>query len=487
VRSDTELVAAAAGGDAGAFGEIVTRYRSLVCAITYSGTGDFGLSEEVAQETFVSAWKGLAGLREPGKLKAWIAGIARNLVKSAHRARARASAEPLEAAAGSAAPDPSPLAQALANEQQALVWRALAEIPETYREPLVLFYREEQSIERVAEALDLSVDAVKQRLSRGRVMLRDQVASAVESALARTRPGHAFTLAVVAAVLPGAAPPAAAATVAAAAAEGSVAAKGAAAAGLAGAVAGPLLGVAGAYIGARASIENTRSPRERRFMVRFTWIAVALSLAFVAVELAGLLLFPRLFAHLTVQLGLCGVYSAVLVAFILRGNRRQRQIQVEDGTYVDPRTAPVADLSQTTPRVIYASFAGGVFGSLCWMPIMAFIARDYALGLATIAFGLVLYTLSVRAALRRPQAFFRISMAELAAIAVWTVAVVNWRWDAWMVAYRQTWVYEPMSDLPLWAINLLLAGLFLWMFARLFLLDRRHRTAGPLPPPGRRE
>ena len=65
-----------------------------------------------------------------------------------------------------AATTSSPLQSVLEEEELALVWRALERIPETYREPLVLFYREEQSVDRVAEALELSADAVRQRLSR---------------------------------------------------------------------------------------------------------------------------------------------------------------------------------------------------------------------------------------------------------------------------------------------------------------------------------
>ena len=241
-------------------------------------------------------------------------------------------------------------------------------------------------------------------------MLREQVAAVVESALARTRPGKAFTLAVLA-VLPAAAPQAAAAAVAAGAAEASLASKGAAAASMAGAVAGPLLGVAGAYLGAKASIENTRSPRERQFMVRMTWIAVAFCVVFAAVELLGLLFLPRVFANLPAQLAVAGAYTVLLVVFILRSNRRQRQIQIEDGTYVDPRILPRADLADLAPRAIYSSLAGGVFGPLCWIPIMSFIARDYLVALVTIAFGLVVYALSVRAARSAPRQFFRIEMA----------------------------------------------------------------------------
>ena len=79
-----------------------------------------------------------------------------------------------------------------------------AVIPELYRVPLVLFYREDQSIERVAEALKLSEDAVKQRLARGRKLLHKQVLAQVEATLQNTRPGKAFTGAVVAALPPSA-------------------------------------------------------------------------------------------------------------------------------------------------------------------------------------------------------------------------------------------------------------------------------------------
>ena len=85
MRSDTELVQAVAAGDRPAFGEIVTRYQSLVCAIAFSGTGDLARAEEVAQETFLAAHQGLANLRDPARLKAWLAGIARNLAQNARR------------------------------------------------------------------------------------------------------------------------------------------------------------------------------------------------------------------------------------------------------------------------------------------------------------------------------------------------------------------------------------------------------------------
>ena len=60
----------------------------------------------------------------------------------------------------------------IAREEQELLDRTLQSLPESYREPLVLFHREGQSVARVADLLELSTAAVKQRLSRGRQLLK---------------------------------------------------------------------------------------------------------------------------------------------------------------------------------------------------------------------------------------------------------------------------------------------------------------------------
>jgi len=226
-NNDAELVSASISGDRDAFGQIVARYQSLVCSLAYSATGSLSQSEDLAQETFVAAWRQLAGLREPEKLRAWLCGIARNLINNWLRRQGREPshrAESLEEISESHSPEPLPIEQTISNEEQAILWRSLERIPEIYREPLVLFYREHQSIETVAQNLELTEDAVKQRLSRGRKMLHEQVLAFVEGALERTNPGKAFTLGVVAA-LPLLATTAKSATVGTAAAKGSAALK----------------------------------------------------------------------------------------------------------------------------------------------------------------------------------------------------------------------------------------------------------------------
>ena len=75
--NDLDLVARSLAGDRNAFGEIVARYQSLVCSLAYSATGSLSQSEDLAQDTFLAAWKQLAALREPAKLRSWLCGIAR--------------------------------------------------------------------------------------------------------------------------------------------------------------------------------------------------------------------------------------------------------------------------------------------------------------------------------------------------------------------------------------------------------------------------
>jgi RNA polymerase sigma factor (sigma-70 family) len=209
--SDSDLAHAARRGDKRAFVEIVARHQAMVCGIAFGILGDFAASEDAAQEAFLTAWRKFHDLREPERLRAWLAQIARNAALG-HLRRTRGHDE-LDEAAALADDSPTP-DQAAANEEEAaLVRESLAKLPETYRLPLVLFYREGQSVRAVAEALSISEDAVKQRLARGREMLRDRMSGVIETVLTRTGPTAVFTMTIAAAIGALAAPAAIAATV----------------------------------------------------------------------------------------------------------------------------------------------------------------------------------------------------------------------------------------------------------------------------------
>lgn len=201
--NEIELLRACIDGKTKAFEEIVQKYQSFICAITFSATSDVEKSEELAQETFINAWKNLAQLKDLTKFRAWLCSIARSIIRNYFRRERRdviSHAKPIDEMGDISSEGFEPVEATIHKEQQVVIRQALEQIPEKYREPLVLFYRQDQSIKQVAEQLELSVAATETRISRGRKMLKEQVAAMVETTISRTGPSKAFTTAVTASV-----------------------------------------------------------------------------------------------------------------------------------------------------------------------------------------------------------------------------------------------------------------------------------------------
>ncbi len=340
--SDEQLWEKSRGGDRDAFRHIVERYQTLVCSVAYSRCGRLAWSEDLAQEAFVIAWQRLGELRDPGSLRAWLCGIVRNLASNAARREFRRGGPPAPLEDAPELPDAQsdPAAHAISEEEAALLWRSLEQLPETYREPLVLFYRQGQSVMEVAQALDLSDDAVKQRLARGRSMLRNELASVVETALARTRPTAVFTVAVLAAVATMAPPAAKAAMVASAAAApsaGSSAGKTLLAALGKWVFLGPAIGLLVGWFSTRLAASTARTPAERDCVVRFARRTVVfcwlMTIGLIAVLFPAGRLYPA--SPLGITVGVLA-WTVALVGWIMysssRADREILRIRAETGT-----------------------------------------------------------------------------------------------------------------------------------------------------------
>ena len=204
-------LAASLRGDREAFGGLIRQYQNTVYAVVYSITGNLQQSEDLTQETFVAAWLQLRELRDEAKFPAWLCGIARNLAQNWVRTNARrntpvARSELVEQLAAEPERDRAEIASGETSETQdrqaqaAMVWEILQELPEQYREPLVLFYQQSQTTAEIAAALDLTEANVRQRLSRGRTRIRDEVAGRVEQALGALQPDKMLYVTVLAAL-----------------------------------------------------------------------------------------------------------------------------------------------------------------------------------------------------------------------------------------------------------------------------------------------
>ena len=311
--TDAELVAACLAGEREAFGRIVERYQSLLCSLAYSATGSLSESEDVAQEAFLDAWRQLGSLREPEKLRPWLCGILRHKVGRLRRSERQepvSRAEGLENAEEMPSADEPAAELAMGREEQAILWNVLERVPAIYREPLILYYREHRSIESVAAALDLTEDAVKQRLARGRKILQERVLSFVEGALSRSTPGCGFTLSVVS-LLPVLMPPAKAVGIGTATAvQGGLLAK---STGLAG-ILSSLSGVVSTALALRANLDQSRTPTEKRAIVRLTF-----QLFFGALAVLGVayLIRAAAFRWSDARVGLAWAMQALVLLFVV--------------------------------------------------------------------------------------------------------------------------------------------------------------------------
>ena len=387
--NDAELVAESLEGNRDAFRLIVERYQTLISSLAYCATGNVSRSEDLAQETFVSAWKQLAELREPAKLRPWLCSIARFLISKEFRRQGREpdyAAESLAAVDEWVSPEPLPPDQAISDEEKAILWRSLERIPEIYREPLVLFYREHQSIEAVAQDLGLSEDAVKQRLSRGRKLLQEQFLAFVAGALKQTSPGKAFTLGVIAA-LPLLATIAKAATVGTTlASQGGVAAKTTTLGGFLQASAKILLGFVywmapvlplGGYIGYKMGGDRQHSERARRSVATFWRIMGASMLLFVFLPPLLLVLFVKTFSLSDPRIRPLGeillnfpipvfIYTVALLSLVIWVWQRRRPI--------GPETAGGAQISSQAGKSITLWVVLAMAGALVCLAFFCLIA-----------------------------------------------------------------------------------------------------------------
>jgi RNA polymerase sigma-70 factor (ECF subfamily) len=178
--SDEALALAARGGSEAAFRTLVERFERPVYALILRMVHRAELAEDLAQETFVKAWKALGRFDPERKFSSWLFKIAHNSALDALRRRGE---EPLSLDAPAGPPgdpdadprelpaDPAaenPLRVALGREAGRVLEEALRELRPAYREILLLRFGEELAYEEIAEVTGLPLGTVKVHLFRAR-------------------------------------------------------------------------------------------------------------------------------------------------------------------------------------------------------------------------------------------------------------------------------------------------------------------------------
>ena len=159
-RNDQALVTACLEGDKGAFDEIVQRHQRTVYQVCFRFTNNHEDASDLAQETFVRAWKGLRNFKGQAALSTWLYRIAVNVSLNRVSAK-RPENEALDADRFVDTSSDVPGARLLRDERAQAVRRAINELPEKQRATLILRTYHDLSHQEIADILGSSVGAVK--------------------------------------------------------------------------------------------------------------------------------------------------------------------------------------------------------------------------------------------------------------------------------------------------------------------------------------
>lgn len=174
--SDAALVLRCLEGDTDAFGDVVERYEASVYATAYYYVGRYGSAEDVAQEAFWAAYRGLRRLKDPNKLGPWLREITtRTAANWLRKNRMRLSHEtPLPHRRTISMADAQRGADAILERDDlyARVQRAIDTLPERYRLPVMLRYLQELSYDEISQFTGESRDEVRGILHRAGRQLR---------------------------------------------------------------------------------------------------------------------------------------------------------------------------------------------------------------------------------------------------------------------------------------------------------------------------
>ena len=176
--SSEALTTRARSGDQEAFRQIFERYARPIISFVYDMVGQRDLAEELAQETFVRAYKSLGSLKDDARLSTWLFGIAKNVARESLRTRIRDErrvemddGKVQELSDNKLPPD----RELLDRELNGVIRGALGELDEDKRLVFTLRVFQQRSYEEIAEITGFSVAKLKTDLHRARVEMRRRI------------------------------------------------------------------------------------------------------------------------------------------------------------------------------------------------------------------------------------------------------------------------------------------------------------------------
>ena len=187
VHSDADLVTRTCSGEAQAFGALVSRHEGHIYNAVVHLVGSGPDAEDIAQEVFMKAFRGLGGFRGRASFSTWLYGIMLNCVRT-HWPRKRSRTRVFSLNPGTSdedqpfdppSPQDGPVESSVRSETIEMVRHAIGELPGELREVVVLRDIEGLSYDEMSRALGMPLGTVKSRLFRARLALKERIAPAL--------------------------------------------------------------------------------------------------------------------------------------------------------------------------------------------------------------------------------------------------------------------------------------------------------------------
>jgi len=179
--TDYDLIRACIEKDNNYFGELVERYKNLVYSIVLRMQNDREEANDLAQEVFLKVYKNLGKYYPEYKFSTWIMRITTNHVIDYNRAKKQALASLDEYSETgheiSTKWEDSPDEQLVKKERSKQLADAVNKLPDMYKLPIVLYHQQGMSYHEISSAICEPLSKVKNRIFRGRKMLKDMLAA----------------------------------------------------------------------------------------------------------------------------------------------------------------------------------------------------------------------------------------------------------------------------------------------------------------------
>ena len=173
---DEDLVARAQEGDLEAMDELVSQHHGIVFRVAFRMLGDEDAAADVAQETFLKAFRGLERFRGESSFKTWLLTIAANEARGALRKSGRRNEVALEAVTPAPSPEPAADEALGTKEDVSRVMQLISRLPEKQKQAVTLRILEELSFREIGDIIGSSEGAARVNYHHGIRRLREMLA-----------------------------------------------------------------------------------------------------------------------------------------------------------------------------------------------------------------------------------------------------------------------------------------------------------------------